>query len=141
MSVNKVFLLGHVGKDPDVRHLDSGVVKASFTLATSEQYKNKSGEVIKNTEWHNIVLWRNLAEVAEKFVKKGIQVFIEGKITTRNYDDKDGNKRYITEIVGDNMQLLSKKDSVADDSNTAEKTQSSPANLDDIPAPQDDLPF
>ena len=109
MSVNKVILIGNVGKDPDIRYLDSGVAIARFPLATSETYKNREGEKITTTEWHNIVLWRGLAEVAEKYVKKGSQLFIEGRIRTRSYDDKDGNKKYVTEIVADTMQMLGKK--------------------------------
>lgn len=110
MSVNKVILVGNVGKDPEIRHLDSGVAVANFPLATSESYTAKNGERVTTTEWHNIVLWRGLAEVAEKYVTKGRQLFIEGRIRTRSYDDKDGNKRYITEIYGDNMQMLGPKD-------------------------------
>ena len=110
MAVNKVILIGNLGKDPEVHHLDSGVATAKFSLATSETYKNKNGEKITTTEWHNIVLWRGLAEVAEKFLKKGNQVYIEGKIKTRTWDDKEGNKRYTTEIIGDILQLLGKKE-------------------------------
>jgi single-strand DNA-binding protein len=109
MSVNKVILVGNVGKDPEIRHLDSGVAVANFPLATSESYTAKNGEKVTTTEWHNIVLWRGLAEVAEKYVTKGRQLYIEGRIRTRNYDDKDGNKRYITEIYGDTMQMLGSK--------------------------------
>jgi len=109
MSVNKVILVGNVGKDPETRYLDEGTAISKFPMATSETYKNKSGERVSNTEWHNVVLWRGLAQVAEKYVKKGTQIYIEGRIKTRSYDDQDGNKRYITEIVGDQMQLLSKK--------------------------------
>jgi len=106
MSVNKVILVGNVGKDPEIRHLDSGVAVANFSLATSESYNAKNGERVTTTEWHNIVLWRGLAEVAEKYVKKGNQLYIEGRIRSRSYDDKDGNKRYITEINGDVMRML-----------------------------------
>jgi single-strand DNA-binding protein len=109
MAVNKVILVGNVGKDPDVHYIDTNVAVARFPFATSETYRSKDGERITTTEWHNIVLWRGLAEVAEKFVKKGSQLFIEGKIRTRSYDDREGNKKYITEIIGDNMQLLGKK--------------------------------
>jgi len=109
MSVNKVILVGNVGKDPETRYLEQGVSVTKFPLATSEVYKTRDGETVTNTEWHNIVLWRGLAQVAEKYVKKGTQLYIEGRIRTRSYDDRDGNKRYITEIVGDNMQMLSKK--------------------------------
>lgn len=109
MSVNKVILVGNVGKDPEIRHLDTGVAVANFPLATSETYTAKNGEKVTTTEWHNIVLWRGLADVAEKYVTKGRQLYIEGRIRTRTYDDKDGNKRYITEIYGDTMQMLGTK--------------------------------
>ena len=109
MSVNKVILVGNVGKDPETRYLDENTAVCKFSFATSEVYRNKEGEKITQTEWHNIVLWRGLAQVAEKYVKKGSQLYIEGRIRSRSYDDKDGNKRYITEIVGDNMQMLGRK--------------------------------
>ena len=109
MSVNKVILVGNVGKDPETRYLDESTAITKFPLATSETYKNKSGERVSNTEWHNVVLWRGLAQVAEKYVKKGTQIYIEGRIKTRSYDDADGNRKYITEIVGDQMQLLGRK--------------------------------
>ena len=106
MSINKVILVGNVGRDPEIRHLDSGVAVANFPMATSETYTAKNGDKVTSTEWHNIVLWRGLAEIAEKYVTKGRQLYIEGKIKTRSYDDKEGNKRYITEIVADVMQML-----------------------------------
>jgi len=111
MSVNKVILLGNVGKDPEVRYFDNGGAVANFSLATTERgYTAANGtQVPDRTEWHNIVLWRGLAEIAEKFVKKGSKLFIEGKIRTRSYDDTAGNKRYITEIWGDNLELLDRK--------------------------------
>jgi single-strand DNA-binding protein len=109
MSVNKVILVGNVGKDPETRYLEGGTAVCSFPLATSETYRNRDGERITTTEWHNIVLWRGLAEVAEKYVRKGSQLYIEGRIRTRSWDDRDGNKRYTTEIVGDNMQMLGKR--------------------------------
>lgn len=109
MSINKVILVGNVGKDPVVRYFDKGVAKATFPLATSETYTNQQGETITTTEWHNIVLWRSLAEVAEKTVKKGSQLYIVGKIKTRSYVDKDGNNKYITEILADVMLVLEKK--------------------------------
>lgn len=144
MSVNKIFLIGNVGKDPDVRHLEGGTAVASFSLATSETYKSKSGEKVTNTEWHNIVAWRGLADVTEKYVKKGGQVYIEGKIRSRSYNDKEGNKRYITEIYADTLRLLGKKSD--SDSGTH-----APPHLDEKPeltenpplevGEQDDLPF
>ena len=109
MSVNKVILVGNVGKDPETRHLEGGNTVCKFSLATSEVYKNKEGEKITNTEWHNIVLWKGLAEIAEKYVKKGSQLYIEGRIRTRSYTDQDNNTKYITEIIGDSMQMLGKK--------------------------------
>lgn len=109
MAVNKVILVGNVGKDPEVHFIEPNVAVARFPFATSETYRSKDGEKVTTTEWHNIVLWRGLAEVADKFVKKGSQLYIEGKIRTRSYDDRDGNKRYITEIVADTMQMLGKK--------------------------------
>jgi single-strand DNA-binding protein len=109
MSVNKVILVGNVGKDPETRYLEGGTAVCSFPLATSETYRNRDGERITNTEWHNIVLWRGLAEVAEKYVRKGSQLYIEGRIRTRSWDDREGNKRYTTEIIGDNMQMLGKR--------------------------------
>ena len=105
-------LIGNVGRDPEVRYLDgnSGQAKvATFTLATTERYRDRNGEVRENTEWHNIVAWRSTADVVEKFVKKGTQVYIEGRIRTRSWDDQTGNKRYTTEIIAENLQLLGKK--------------------------------
>lgn len=144
MSVNKVILLGNVGKDPEVRYLENNVAVCNFTLATSETYKNKSGEKVTTTEWHNIVLWRGLAEVAEKYVKKGTQLFIEGRIRSRSYDDKDGNKRYITEIYGDTMQMLGGKSSGTSSGESPASQASSAPPVEVYSAPDnvaDDLPF
>ncbi|MBI9066199.1 MAG: single-stranded DNA-binding protein [Salinivirgaceae bacterium] len=140
--VNKVILVGNVGKDPEVRYLDNGVAVAQFSLATSETFKDKSGVRQTRTEWHNIVLWRGLAEVAEKYVKKGNPLYIEGKITNRSYDDKDGNKRYISEIVGNEMKMLGSKASnegtsasaaSAPAADTAPETANEPLETDDLP--------
>lgn len=111
MSLNKVMLIGNVGRDPEIRYLEnSGNAKvASFTIATTERYKDRNGETRENTEWHNIVAWRNTADVVERFVKKGTQLYIEGRIRTRSWDDQTGNKRYTTEILADNLQLLGRK--------------------------------
>ncbi len=109
MSINKVILVGNVGKDPEVKHLDSNVSVANFTLATSENYTNKVGEKVTNTEWHNIVCWRGLATIAENYIRKGSQIYVDGKIRTRTYDAQDGSKRYVTEVVADTIQLLGKK--------------------------------
>jgi single-strand DNA-binding protein len=147
MSLNKVILIGNVGKDPEIRHLDTGIAVANFPLATSETYVAKNGEKVTTTEWHNIVVWRGLAEVAEKYVTKGKQIFIEGRIRTRNYDDKDGNKRYITEIYADSMQLLGRKeDSPSGQQNSYQsqgysKTEVSSEPEAMQPPIEDDLPF
>lgn len=111
MSLNKVQLIGNVGKDPDVRYLDSGVAVATFPLATTDRaYTLANGtQVPERTEWHNIVLWRGLAETAEKYVRKGDKLYIEGKIRTRSYDDQNGIKRYVVEIFGDNMEMLTSR--------------------------------
>ncbi len=108
MSVNKVILVGNVGNDPEVRHLEKGVAVATFSLATTERgYTTANGtQVADRTEWHNIVLWRGLAEVAEKYVRKGSQLYIEGKLRTRQWNDQNGTVRYTTEIVADSMELL-----------------------------------
>lgn len=148
MSVNKVILVGNVGKDPEVRHLDSGVAVANFPLATSESYTAKNGERVTTTEWHNIVLWRGLADVAEKYVTKGRQLYIEGRIRTRSWDDKEGNKRYTTEIYGDQMQMLgTKADNQPASSQQGEQASSqtsSPSVSEptiEMPSGDDDLPF
>ena len=123
-GVNKVILIGNLGKDPEVRYLDSGVAVANISLATTENYKNKEGEKVSQTEWHDVVLWRGLAEVAEKYLKKGANVYIEGKIRTSKWVDKDDNNRYKTEIMADKMNMLSKSSNETALNNT-----------------EDDLPF
>ena len=125
MSVNKVILVGNVGKDPETRYLEGGAAVSKFSMATSETYRNKDGERVTTTEWHNVVLWRGLAEVAEKYVKKGSLLFIEGRIKTRSYTDSDGNTKYITEIIGDNMQMLGKKSNDQDSGSTANSSTDS----------------
>lgn len=139
-GVNRVILLGNLGKDPEIMAFDNGVKKASFSLATSESYKNKEGNRVDQTEWHNIVLWRGLAEVAEKYLKKGNQVYIEGKIKTRSYE-QDGVKKYVTEIFADNMTMLGKRDNAPGEQSNAQASQGSSANDVPIEAPEDDLPF
>ena len=136
-GVNKVILIGNLGKDPEVKYLDSGVAVANFSLATTESYKNKEGERVSQTEWHNIVLWRGLAEITEKYLKKGNSVYIEGKIRSRKWEDKEGNTRYTTEILADNMTMLGKKEN-----SFAEKKETTPEE-ESIPQEEkgDDLPF
>ena len=132
-GVNKVILLGNLGKDPEVRYLDNGVAVANFSLATTEKYKNKLGERVSQTEWHNIVVWRGLAEVAEKYLKKGSNVYIEGKIKTRKWEDKDGSTRYNTEILADNMTMLGSKQSHENSQSSASGSVSSIDKSDDLP--------
>lgn len=145
--VNKVILVGNVGADPEVRHLESGTSVARIRLATNETYKNKDGQKVTNTEWHNIVCWRWLADIAEQYVKKGTQLYVEGKLTTRSWDDKDGVTRYTTEIVADNFQMIGKKGDentedykhpVNKDESSASQTNKASVQED---APDDDLPF
>ncbi|MEI6899782.1 MAG: single-stranded DNA-binding protein [Bacteroidota bacterium] len=138
-GVNKVILLGNLGKDPEIQRLESGAQKAAFTLATTEVYKNKEGEKVSHTEWHNIVLWRGLAEVAENYLKKGNQIYLEGRIRKREYDDKEGQKRSIYEILGDVLQMLGgpKRDGAPDD-HISQKEENGNAM---VPEPADDLPF
>lgn len=142
MSVNKVILVGNVGKDPEVNYIREDVPVAKFPLATSETY-TKDGEKITQTEWHNIVLWRGLARVVEKYVRKGSLLYIEGKINTRSYE-KDGETKYITEIVADNMRMLGKRldDSGQSPSRPSEQNeQASESNAAGISQEDDDLPF
>ncbi|MCB0380513.1 MAG: single-stranded DNA-binding protein [Flavobacteriales bacterium] len=136
-GVNKVILLGNLGKDPEIRYLEGGTAVANFTLATSETYKDRtSGERKSITEWHNVVVWRGLAEIAEKYLKKGSQIYIEGKLRSRQWQDKDGNNRYTTEIVADTMQMVGKRD----DNASNESTPSSP-DIENNNEVDDDLPF
>lgn len=109
-GLNKVTLIGNLGKDPEVRKLEGNVSVAKFTLATSESYKDENGQTHTHTEWHNVVLWRGLADLSEKYLKKGSTVCIEGKLRTRSYEDKAGDKKYVTEIICDNVIMLDKKD-------------------------------
>jgi len=144
-GVNKVILIGHLGRDPEVRHLEGNTSVATFSLATTETYTNKQGQRVDQTEWHNIVAWRNLAEIAAKYLTKGKQVYIEGKIRSRSYDDKDGVKRNITEIVAENMTLLGKKEDSAEGANQT-NSQSPQQKQDEILSSlhndtADDLPF
>lgn len=144
MSVNKVILIGNVGKDPEVRYLDSGIAVASFPLATTDRaYTLANGtQVPERTEWHNLVLWRGLAETAEKYVHKGDKLYVEGKIRTRSYDDQTGAKRYVTEIFVDNMEMLTPKGASA--TATAQQPTVAPAQSQPVASQSntaDDLPF
>lgn len=152
MSVNKVILLGNVGRDPEVRYLDSGVAVATFSLATSDRaYTLANGtQVPERTEWHNIVLWRGLAETAEKYVHKGDKLYIEGKIRTRSYDDQAGVKRNVTEIFADVMEMLSPKGTSTASNSPQAGTSGQSATMQQAQQsqndsaqdnPSDDLPF
>lgn len=144
-SVNRVILVGNVGKQPEIRRVEGGAAVANFTLATSEKYKDKAGNLQEQTEWHNIVCWRSLAEIVEKYVAKGSQLYIEGKIRTREWE-KDGVKHYRTEILADTIQMLGRK---SDSSQAPQPAQSEtreeqifPERVSEQPNPDDgDLPF
>ncbi|MEM1122012.1 MAG: single-stranded DNA-binding protein [Bacteroidota bacterium] len=152
--VNKVILVGNLGQDPEVRRLENGVAVAKLNIATTERYKDRNGVAQSKTEWHSVVVWRQLAEIAEKYLRKGRQVYIEGKLTHRKWQDKDGNNRYTTEVVADNFQMLGKRDDIMGGASapafpgTAVKptttTPSAPATTPAAPQPdpvEDDLPF
>jgi single-strand DNA-binding protein len=148
MGINKVILVGNVGKDPVVQYVKEDVPVARFTIATSETYRDRNGEKVTNTEWHNIVAWRRWAKVVEQYIKKGTQLYIEGKITTRSYE-KDGATKYFTEIVVNNLQMLGRaQDSSYQASESApvqEQVNEVNQNEDDLYAGEyeetDDLPF
>lgn len=108
-GVNRVMLIGNLGKDPDMQFLEGNIGVAKFSLATTETYKDRSGKLISQTEWHTVVLWRGLAELAQKYLHKGSLVYIEGRLKTRSWEDKDGNKKFATEVVGDNLIMLDKR--------------------------------
>lgn len=141
-SVNKVILVGNLGKDPEVRTLENGVKKVSFPLATSETYKDKdTGERKTDTEWHNIVIWRGLADVAEKYLRKGQQIYLEGKIKSRQYKDKEGNTRYITEVVTENFVMMSRGAESNGPRNSGQDSSGNDSFDGYSSNPTDDLPF
>jgi single-strand DNA-binding protein len=138
--VNKVILVGNVGKDPEIRHMDNNLVMARFSLATSERWV-KDGNKTEHTEWHNIVIWQNLAEIAEKYVRKGSALYIEGRLRSRSYDDKDGIKRYMTEILADTMKLVGPKPEGAQQSAPPQTASMPPIETTDLETVTGDLPF
>ena len=147
-SVNKVILIGNLGKDPEVRHLENGAVVANFSIATSEVYTDKStGEKKETTDWHDIVVWRGLAEIAEKYLKKGYKVYIEGKIKKRSWQDKENITRFTTEIIADELNILSRpegteKSNGNNASYSQEGTPTPPIKIDNLTKEEsDDLPF
>lgn len=155
-SVNKVILIGNLGRDPEVRRLENGGIVANFPMATTESYTDRStGERKEITDWHNIVVWRGLAEVVEKYVRKGTKLYVEGRLKTRSWTDKDGNTRYTTEVLADNLTMLSRADNNSSSYNepnySNQGTPSAPSPIEtntspDYPATNtgnelDDLPF
>ena len=150
-SVNKVILIGNLGKDPELKHTSSGTAMAKFTLATNERYKDKNGEWQDKTEWHNVVLWQRLAEIAAEYLKKGRSVYIEGRLQTREWEDKQGQKRYTTEIVASDLVLLGGGRGDEGGGRGAARgsdfDQSAHADFDSTPSPRateitdDDIPF
>jgi len=114
-GLNKVNLIGNLGKDPDIQTLEGGVSVAKFSLATTESYKDRAGITQTDTEWHTVVLWRGLAELAQKYLHKGSSIYLEGKIKTRSYEDKEGNKKYVTEIIAESFIMLDKPDGTPTD--------------------------
>lgn len=140
-SLNRVQLIGNLGKDPEVRAIPSGAKVANFSIATTESYTGKDGQKQDKTEWHNIVLWRGLADIAEKYLRKGSQVYIDGKLSTRSWDDKDGQKRYITEIIADNLVMLGKPTGDRAESKPSQPSGNSNKPSSAPPPPEDDLPF
>lgn len=124
MALNKVLLIGNVGKDPEIRHLESGASVATITLATSERFKDRNGEMKEVTEWHTVIAWRQLADLASNYIRKGSQIYVEGKIRSRSWDDQNGQKRYVTEIQADSIQLLGRR---SDSQSTQVQPYSAPA--------------
>ncbi len=146
MSVNKVILIGRLGKDPAVRKINATTTVCNFPLATNESYKNQDGSYTEQTEWHNIVMWRGVAERAERILKKGSTIFVEGKLRTRSWEDKENHKRYTTEIVVENFQLLDKREpgnSVPASGSETKSATESGTSSDTVSEPNfdDDLPF
>lgn len=138
-SLNKVMLIGRLGKDPEVKFTSSGTAVCNFSLATSETFKDKSGEKQEKTEWHNVQLWQKLAEIAGEYLTKGSLVYIEGRLQTRKWQDKDGNDRYTTEIVGERMQMLGSKSDSGRSDCAASGSQSTASKNSSMP--DDDIPF
>ena len=142
-GVNRVMLIGNLGKDPDMQFLEGNIGVAKFSLATTETFKDRSGKLISQTEWHTVVLWRGLADLAQKYLHKGSLVYIEGRLKTRSWEDKDGNKKFATEVVGDNLIMLDKRTDGAQGSHGLENFDE-PDNDSDIPTADDGserLPF
>ena len=142
-GVNKVILIGNLGKDPDIQYLEGNIPVTKFPLATTETYKDKNGKAISQTEWHNVVLWRGLAELAQKYLHKSSLVYIEGRLRTRSWEDKDGNRKFATEVVGDNLIMLDKRadSSGASASQTDSSTEGTSSGESHANDPSENIPF
>lgn len=146
-GVNRVMLIGNLGRDPDVQYLEGNIAVAKFPLATTETFKDRAGKLISQTEWHTVVLWRGLAELAQKYLHKGSLVYIEGRLRTRSWEDKEGNKKFATEVVGDNLIMLDKRSDGHSTHTTTHNENAEGFNADVPPAlgesgaPSQDLPF
>jgi single-strand DNA-binding protein len=142
-GVNRVMLIGNLGKDPDVQYLEGNIAVAKFSLATTETVKDRSGKLISQTEWHTVVLWRGLAELAQKYLHKGSLVYIEGRLRTRSWEDKEGNKKFATEVVGDNLIMLDKRTDITSHPHIPTEGMEGHGNTDTPPIDEqsEDLPF
>ena len=140
-GVNRVVLIGNLGKDPDMQFLEGNIGVAKFSLATTETYKDRSGKLISQTEWHTVVLWRGLAELAQKYLHKGSLVYIEGRLKTRSWEDKEGNKKFATEIVGDNLIMLDKRNDGSAGIGTIDGIEGLDNDIPPIDDGQERLPF
>lgn len=140
-GVNKVMLIGNLGKDPDVQQLEGNIAVAKFPLATTETYKDRTGKLVAQTEWHTVVLWRGLAELAQKYLHKGSLIYVEGKLRTRSWEDKEGHKKFATEIVGDNLIMLDKRIDGAGSNTFGEGLEGFSDGASNLPDSEESLPF
>ncbi|MGI8583600.1 MAG: single-stranded DNA-binding protein [Chitinophagaceae bacterium] len=140
-GVNRVTLIGNLGKDPDVQYLEGNIGVAKFSLATTETYKDRGGKLVSQTEWHTVVLWRGLADLAQKYLHKGSLVYIEGRLRTRSWEDKEGNKKFATEVVGDNLIMLDKRGEGHGMQGGPEIEGISNADVPPVSESSEDLPF
>lgn len=141
-GVNRVMLIGNLGKDPEIQYLEGNIGVCKFSLATTETYKDRSGKLISQTEWHTVVLWRGLAELAQKYLKRGSLVYIEGRLKTRSWEDKEGNKKFATEVVGDNLIMLEKRsDGSHEMGENIDESMPPPHDIPENPTGEERLPF
>ena len=140
-GVNRVMLIGNLGKDPDVQHLEGNIAVAKFPLATTETFKDRSGKLVSQTEWHTVVLWRGLAELAQKYLHKSSLVYIEGRLKTRSWEDKDHNKKFATEVIGDNLIMLDKRSDASHTATSADEEIIHPTDIPPIEEGGERLPF